>query len=911
MPFFPDAWFSDGVIFFGKSLSRESFISKGFYVDLPDVAQSSESQMEELQDQARMLLAMIDDDMALQVQWTVDSDYRQPLDAYRRETHGRAGNAWSRFVREERFLSINEQMLGGVLRRERLAMFFSRKCDSMPRRGFFAASEIDAFMAQQSKSLSDKIGVVQMLMPDAKVVEMDDQEHYFYARQFFNPSMDRVSVPLERRYDGFDPSLTMLEQCLGSDGVALDLDECVAFKMDGNFHVFLVVRRWPRQTYPGIIKQLTGSVGKNICVTQNIYPLSISEEIRKEEKLRERLEGDARHTGRYSLYTSIARKETKIHSLMQGYTLPYHVLTVVRVWDRSVDGTLARAAAAKTALQNMAGAQYHQCNHGAQARNILLETVPGWLGGKTREWDIYAENQYLPDLLPLSSTFAGELDTAEAIYDGGNGNVVGVKTFSGHTPQHALIVGMRGSGKSMLAADLLSQTECYYDYTAIVEEGLSYGTYTRTLGAHPIIISPNGDQTLNYFDTLGSPLSSSVVTTASALCLQMAGASQSEDVNNHRSALLTEYIQQLFWDTYEDWKSEHEEAHEDVCRLAFGLREMLPGMPPGSNFLDAYGAWRDRQEQNPDEAVAWLNSHPESQILAFAKDPQNSVDVRNLAMALLGHGDFPTHQSLVEILRYGRMGHHKAEETNMLATMLSQWTRNEGSQGNLFDGPTNILLGQKIDHFELGYIPEAARQLRAAAGFLIANMVRQFIMGAPRAQRKRVVFEEVSRFLNIPGADKTVSEYYAQMRKYGAWVLTITQQVEQLTQTPLWPVIKGNCTEFFFLRQNNRPTVDMLMAEVGLPDRAAEAVLQFPLPEHMPKGQRKFSSAIYMKLTDRGPMCGAIRNYASREMIYMASSDAETFDRRQKDLAGYTDVTEGIFEICDQEGSNGAASMNA
>ena len=41
--------------------------------------------------------------------------------------------------------------------------------------------------------------------------------------------------------------------------------------------------------------------------------------------------------------------------------------------------------------------------------------------------------------------------------------------------------------------DLLTQTEPYYDYTVIVEEGLSYGVYTQTVadGAKPIIIQPN------------------------------------------------------------------------------------------------------------------------------------------------------------------------------------------------------------------------------------------------------------------------------------------------------------------------------------------------------------------------------------------------------------------------------------
>ena len=53
-----------------------------------------------------------------------------------------------------------------------------------------------------------------------------------------------------------------------------------------------------------------------------------------------------------------------------------------------------------------------------------------------------------------------------------------VTTFVGsggnETPQHAVLLGMSGAGKSVTLCDLLSQTEAFYDYTAIIEEGLSY-----------------------------------------------------------------------------------------------------------------------------------------------------------------------------------------------------------------------------------------------------------------------------------------------------------------------------------------------------------------------------------------------------------------------------------------------------
>lgn len=49
---------------------------------------------------------------------------------------------------------------------------------------------------------------------------------------------------------------------------------------------------------------------------------------------------------------------------------------------------------------------------------------------------------------------------------------------------------MSGAGKSVTVCDLLSQTEEFYDYTVIIEEGLSYEVYTRTVEPDARLSSP-------------------------------------------------------------------------------------------------------------------------------------------------------------------------------------------------------------------------------------------------------------------------------------------------------------------------------------------------------------------------------------------------------------------------------------
>ena len=136
----------------------------------------------------------------------------------------------------------------------------------------------------------------------------------------------------------------------------------------------------------------------------------------------------------------------------------------------------------------------------------------------------------IADMLPVVSTFTGHLDSAEAIYEGPHQNLVGIRTFStgaSASPQHAVLLGMSGAGKSVTICDLLSQTEMYFAYTVIIEEGLSYGIYTQTVEpqAKPIVIQPDGDITINYLDTKGLPLTPDHLSSATALVARMAGVS--------------------------------------------------------------------------------------------------------------------------------------------------------------------------------------------------------------------------------------------------------------------------------------------------------------------------------------------------------------------------------------------------
>ena len=667
----------------------------------------------------------------------------------------------------------------------------------------------------------------------------------------------------------------------------------MVFKMDDHYHAILVIRRWPKMTHPLILRGLTSAVSNNYTITQTIVPLNVEVEINREEKAAEELRKNAAVSKKTSLHATIELKEEKINSLMRGTTKPFNVLTVLRVWDRNPEDLYMKTLALKTAINGMGGMRFHQANQEAQLLGLFFETLPGWTGGSRRAWDMYAENHYLADLMPFSSTFCGS-ERPEAIYEGVEQNIVGVECFRNGTPQHAVLLGMTGAGKSVAMFDLLSQTECFYDFTAIIEEGLSYGTYTKIMGSTPIIIHPDSKLTINYLDTNRLPLTVEHVAMAASMCLKMVGASQDEDINNKRIAIFTEYISHHYWGIFEQWASYHRSQYEEVKRLAFAVYEAVE--KPGSklNLTDAYFHFKDMGETAPAELQAILRAPDQDALLAFENNHSTRTVMRNIAYAYFGPNDCPTHSSLVEFLKSYRFDHHNSDEVDHLATMLGGWTRDNGAYGQLFDGPSNLSITDKIAHFELGSISDTTPAMKELAGFVVANWIRQHIMKMPRSKKKRIIFEEVSRFLNIKGGDRILGEAYAQLRKYGCWVCCVTQQYSQLKDSPLRPVIFGNSKLFFLMKQNDMQDLNEIAAAIGLSEHAVEEIHQYQLPEHQTSDQKAAYMMVYA-IGGKFNSCGTAKIVASPEMLYAASSNGEVFDQRMKHLDKHSNIVEGII----------------
>ena len=163
-----------------------------------------------------------------------------------------------------------------------------------------------------------------------------------------------------------------------------------------------------------------------------------------------------------------------------------------------------------------------------------------------------------------------------------------------------------------------------------------------------------------------------------------------------------------------------------------------------------------------------------------------------------------------------------------MASLLDPW-----KEQRLVSGHSTISLTGRIAHFDLTYIQESNGQLKELAGFIIANYGRQHIITLPRGKRKRVIFEEVARTLDIPGGEQLVSEFYAQLSKFSTWIVSILQQYVRLQRSGIRPVVFGNAKQFFFTRMNDRQEIENVARDLELSDATKEAISRYPMPEHL------------------------------------------------------------------------------
>src|SRR5580704_8198240 len=123
-----DGYFGENMIVF-EGLNRGGYIARGFDVIAPDLENADPVHHNALESDLVALLAVLKPGQRMQVQWTVNSDYRRELLRYRDDTVKFAKNEWSQRQRNERFVRYWRMMEEGLLRREKLRLYFTLPVD--------------------------------------------------------------------------------------------------------------------------------------------------------------------------------------------------------------------------------------------------------------------------------------------------------------------------------------------------------------------------------------------------------------------------------------------------------------------------------------------------------------------------------------------------------------------------------------------------------------------------------------------------------------------------------------------------------------------------------------------------------------------------------------------------------------
>ena len=271
----------DMIVFNG--LQKGGYVGRGYRIQAPDCENSDVTWLNRIEDEIRVLLASLKDTTRLQVQWSVDSDYKRELLAYYEQTKKLSSNEWSTRQRNERFTRYWERMEQRQLRRERLHLYVMTKADAAgapPGKGRRATYEYvlgaSARELQQYGELFDQIfrGVGGEAKP------LGDMGHFEEFYRFFNPSApDNPQLDYEVLYR---PRESIIENCFNGEAAPLSKPD-LGFYLDGYYHGILAVKSLPKTTFSGMIEQLTSLAMLDYSSTVNMQPLDVMREIEKEE----------------------------------------------------------------------------------------------------------------------------------------------------------------------------------------------------------------------------------------------------------------------------------------------------------------------------------------------------------------------------------------------------------------------------------------------------------------------------------------------------------------------------------------------------------------------------------------------------------------------------------------------------
>ncbi len=850
----PDGMFVDDVIIWGD-LGAGSW-SCGLSLLIPPMDYARNEDKNNLKHRIDAMLSFFaKEKLRVQFYWNVGDKYTE-LQDYDHITEGLEKGSICYDYRKERSKEYEKQLSDRELRREEFFVFISSEIserlsenlsdDTYNKAEEELLSNIKTHARQQlnrASSFLDTIGVASKRLNTLELCNL--------VKKYYNPSHSYAPVK-----DCFDENLSIKENCIFSD-----ITESKEFSMlldNQHVCVYALQSPLPKQVYPGMINQLTklGILGYSITV--NIVARDLDKVISQEENALNVLQNQMQQKNApHSLELAYNRRREMLSELDDGRSTPVDCQIIISVHAPSVDEMQVKATAIKASLTNL-NIGYYVLSETKGAINAYFQAAPGWLYGKRSKHSFRTLGKYASCLVPFSSTYTGNLTNAEAIYNGEEGNLIGLKQFAGtlnedSDPQHSIIFGKTGSGKSVLTADLIMQTHGFYKYTCIIDYGLSYQDLANSLGYKPIRLGPGCSITINYFDTNNLPLTGEHLSMVATILRVMASESVSV-------GMIMRYLKPFYLDHAEEWLANKPELLHKLTTLAILQEKYM----------------RERQADDESEAYLkaleeWKNANYDAETVSrYMYKASGRERVYMQCFAFFSPEDFPIHTLFVNYLRSKPL----PEEEDLkglqdVSDILELWCAG-GKNGRLFDGMTNIKLDGDFEYFELSSVPDNDPDFKFVVGALIQMLAMSKIESLPRNGKKRLIIDEANSFFEIPQGAKVIESAMTKYRKYRCSVLISFQQYEMLNNKDIKESVLSNIHQYILLGQSDRGDVERLGEALGLSGAIKEAVLNFETPANLPVEERY---AAFAQVTKKdGLTAGIGRNYLSPEMLNILSS---------------------------------------
>jgi hypothetical protein len=264
----PNGFFTRDLIVFNH-LRRGGYVAKGFIFEAPDLTNSPIADLNDFQDQLCLLLASLHENQRLQVQYFCDSDYKGELLRYQQETE-----RFSQRLDEARAQRTLRPLLAGHVRTQtppaarhllHLARVGERAQDVSDRR---RRRDYYATLLDQLQTEFEHVHrlLLEIFGSGRHPRAADVRSSTIPALQAVPQSVTQRPFRL-RSGRRLSPELSIQENCWHSEGNG---QSDFGFFLDGHYHSLIVLTRWPRTTYPGIIQRLTNLRLLDYTITVNV-----------------------------------------------------------------------------------------------------------------------------------------------------------------------------------------------------------------------------------------------------------------------------------------------------------------------------------------------------------------------------------------------------------------------------------------------------------------------------------------------------------------------------------------------------------------------------------------------------------------------------------------------------------------